>query len=384
MLGNDVIIHAFQPLWLTIEGQGPLPDNPYEIDFTDSEDAPCNFFLLMSDNGKGKTTVLNLLSCLMRLLGEKEPKEYGLDNLDEGELRVQWDVRVNFTWQGKEHAIVLSLLAGAFGDDPALKPWGDSELTKFQTKSWHRVGFKRRAKGFLEPIGRGDDVVSAILSTLQNWRGESPSGFEENDFNLPTVLYFSAYRDIPSIMGAVRNISDPEHWGYQPAHAFAPHTSHWADSLDNLLVWLYWLDSDRENGRFKRAQDIINKRVFEGTSKFLKGIRKTPPEAIVQNGESEHRLDRLSSGEKNLVQLFLRIGAHMTRNTIILIDEPEVHLHPRWQHRLMRHMKEFLKDNPGCTIIAATHSLEMLEAFGFEAPEENLRKSGYLLERDMK
>lgn len=320
----------------------------------------------------------------MRLLGEKEPKEYGLDNLDEGELRVQWDVRVNFTWQGKEHAIVLSLLAGAFGDDPALKPWGDSELTKFQTKSWHRVGFKRRAKGFLEPIGRGDDVVSAILSTLQNWRGESPSGFEENDFNLPTVLYFSAYRDIPSIMGAVRNISDPEHWGYQPAHAFAPHTSHWADSLDNLLVWLYWLDSDRENGRFKRAQDIINKRVFEGTSKFLKGIRKTPPEAIVQNGESEHRLDRLSSGEKNLVQLFLRIGAHMTRNTIILIDEPEVHLHPRWQHRLMRHMKEFLKDNPGCTIIAATHSLEMLEAFGFEAPEENLRKSGYLLERDMK
>lgn len=381
MLTNEVIIHSFRPLWLTVEGSGPLPGNPYEIDFTDPSDTSCNFFLLMSDNGKGKTTVLNLMACLMRLLGEREPKEYGLENLDQGELRVQWDVRVTLTWKGKEHNIVLSLLAGAFDVEPALKPWGESELLKFQTQSWHRTGFHRRAKGFLEPIGLSDNIVADLLGTIQNWRGEGPKGFEEDDLNLPTLLYFSAYRDIPSVVGLERNISQPEHWGYFPAHVFAPHTSHWSDSLDNLLVWLKWIDEKR----FERARDIINQRVFEGTPKFLEGIRKVPPEAIVKNGpENEHRLDLLSSGEKNLVQLFLRIGAHMTRNTIILIDEPEVHLHPRWQHRLMRHMKEFLRNHPNCTIIAATHSLEMLDAFGFEAPEENLIKGGFLLNENMK
>lgn len=54
---------------------------------------------------------------------------------------------------------------------------------------------------------------------------------------------------------------------------------------------------------------------------------------MIRCGDDEtswHRLDRLSSGEKNLVQLFLRIGAHMTRNTILLIDEFDVHLHIRW------------------------------------------------------
>lgn len=383
MLTNDVVIHAFQPVWLTVQGYGPFPESPYEIDFTDTDNAPCSFFLLMSDNGKGKTTALNLMACLMRMLGERDPREFGLESLDQGELNVQWDVRVTLTWQGKERSIILSLLAGTFGDDqPVLKPWGESECARHQAGSWHRTGFHRRAKSFLDPIGRSDELVSDLVGTIQDWQGESPKGFEEDDFNLPTLLYFSAYRDIPSIVGLERNISQPEHWGYQPAHVFAPHANHWSDSLDNLAVWLSWVDEKR----FTRAQGIINERVFEGTAKFLAGIRKVPPEAIVRNGEgseSEHRLDRLSSGEKNLVQLFLRIGAHMTRNTLILIDEPEVHLHPRWQHRLMRHLKEFLCGHPNCTLIAATHSLEMLQAFGFESPEANLRKGGFLLTKDM-
>lgn len=380
MFGNEVLIHSFQPLWLTVDGVGPLPGNPYEIDFTDTHDESCSFFLLMSDNGKGKTTVLNLLACLMRLLDEREPREYGLECLDEGELRVQWDVRVVLTWQGREHAIVLSLLAGSFFDEAALKPWGESDLKKYQTSSWHRTGFHRRAKGMLSPIGKSDELVMDILGTFQNWRGNEHSGFESDPFNLPTLLYFSAYRDIPSIAGESRSISQPEHWGYRAAHIFAPHANGWLDSLDNLLVWLSWLN----DGRFERARDIINQRIFDRTPKFLKDVRKSPPEAIVVNGDSEHRLDRLSSGEKNLVQLFLRIGAHMTRNTVILIDEPEIHLHPRWQHRLMRHLREFLIDHQGCTIIAASHSLEMLDAFGFEAPEKGLRKGGFLLTEDMK
>ena len=101
------------------------------------------------------------------------------------------------------------------------------------------------------------------------------------------------------------------------------------------------------------------------------------------NENNEHRLDHLSSGEKSLVQLFLRIGAHMTGNTILLIDEMDVHLHLKLQHRLLNILKGMAKDFPGLTIIGTTHSVEIMQGFAFEVKEKGLRKGGHLIEEDI-
>ncbi|MCI5221183.1 MAG: hypothetical protein D3924_00515 [Candidatus Electrothrix sp. AR4] len=122
---------------------------------------------------------------------------------------------------------------------------------------------------------------------------------------LPTLLHFSAYRDILKISEQRRRISEPNYWAYKPVQKFSAHSTTWENSLDNVLVWMKWLD----DGRLEKALEIINKRVFQGSTSFIKGVRKTPPEAIVVSKGQEHKLDHLSSGEKNLVQLFLRIGA---------------------------------------------------------------------------
>jgi predicted ATP-binding protein involved in virulence len=161
-------------------------------------------------------------------------------------------------------------------------------------------------------------------------------------------------------------------------HTFTREGGRWLNSLDNLLVWLKWVD----DGRFKRAKDIINERVFSGTLKHLKGVRKDPPEAIIVSEGQEHRLDQLSSGEKSLVQMFLRIGTHMTRNTILLIDEIDVHLHTKWQHRLLDQLKQMAKAHPGLTVIVSTHSREILERYQYDAEEEGLRKGGHIIEED--
>ncbi|MCI5217866.1 MAG: hypothetical protein D3914_01410 [Candidatus Electrothrix sp. LOE2] len=81
-----MIINSFQPLRLRIEGNGPFPGNPYEVDFTDEEGQPCNIFLLMSENGMGKTTVLEIMAALMGMLGKKEIESCGVEGLDNGEL----------------------------------------------------------------------------------------------------------------------------------------------------------------------------------------------------------------------------------------------------------------------------------------------------------
>ena len=381
---DDLLIDSFQPLRLQIEGEGAFPNKvgePYIIDFTDDEEQPCNIFLIMSENGMGKTTLLQMMSALMRLLGKKEISFYGVEALDKGELAVQWDILTRIIEGAKEKTIVISLLAGNFSSG-SLNAWSEEELRKYGAKSQERIGFKWESEGWLRPIPNDNSLIQKLHATFREWEADgrsAPDGFEDNSFNLPTLLHFSAYRDIPRVTKQQRSISEPDYWGYKTVQEFAAHDMSWSSSLDNILVWMKWLD----DGRLEKAIKIINKRVFSGKTTYIKGVRKTPPEAVVVSNGKEHSLDRLSSGEKNLVQLFLRVGAHITRNSIILIDEPEVHLHPNWQKRLMKHLREFAKEHPGVTIIAATHSIEMLKAFGFENKEKGLRKGGEIIEENM-
>ncbi|MFI3158063.1 MAG: AAA family ATPase [Methylococcaceae bacterium] len=331
----------------------------------------------------GKTTVLEIFSCLMNLLGKKEISAYGHEDLDKKDGRAQLDFWVRLHWQGRDMAIVLSVLAGTIGEEVFLKPWTDDLLTMHSAESWHRLGFRSPVPGRYEAImSRKDELLLDLSSTIRASLESAPEEhFLQPSFHLPTVLYFSAYRDIPGISddnnGSNRTLGQPSHWNYQPLYAFDAHSTLWCDSLDNLAVWLKWLD----NGSFEAAQKLINEQVFVGTPKCLKSVRKVPPEAQVDAGNGEtHGLNRLSSGEKSLAHLFLRIGAHGTANSIILIDEVDAHLHIRWQHRLYNALEKLTKDHPGFTVIMTTHSTEILRRF---TAALNIEKEGLYLGGDL-
>ncbi|NEX17525.1 MAG: AAA family ATPase [Halochromatium sp.] len=376
---SDITVYDFQPLWLTLDRIGPFQGSPYEIDFTDDQDRPCNLFLLMSENGQGKTTVLECLALLMRQFGALNPQRFGLEDLDDGKGRIQLDVLTRFYWQGRDHRVVLSMVAGNLGEETFLKVWDEESLNRYGAEGWHRTGFRQRAPGRLIEIDRQDDLVQDLRRTLADSCSLTPGAFANATLSLPTALYFSAYRDIPRLEEASeRAIVKPEHWAYRTAHEFAPHGTNWIASLDNLLVWLAWLS----DGSFEAAVKTINETVFDKSpDRYLDTqIRRVPPEAIVHSGGQTHRLDRLSSGEKNLIQLLLRIGAHSTRNTWVLVDELDVHLHVRWQHKALNLMKVLVRRQPGTTVIAATHSVEILEAFPVDIAESGLIKGGWIIE----
>lgn len=62
-------------------------------------------------------------------------------------------------------------------------------------------------------------------------------------------------------------------------------------------------------------------------------------------------LESLSSGEKQLLNLMLETLSG--GRSSIMIDEPELSMHPDWQQRLVGSMREI---NPDCQLILATHS----------------------------
>ena len=75
-----------------------------------------------------------------------------------------------------------------------------------------------------------------------------------------------------------------------------------------------------------------------------------------QNKSSEtFNLEEISSGEKNLLIKVLYLYLKEIKNKVILIDEPELSLHPTWQSRILKLYENFVRQN-NCQIIIATHS----------------------------
>ena len=73
--------------------------------------------------------------------------------------------------------------------------------------------------------------------------------------------------------------------------------------------------------------------------------------------EDKFDINELSSGEKQLFLRTLAIRMLNPENSIILIDEPELSLHPKWQQRIVDVYRKIGKNNQ---IIIATHSPHIL------------------------
>ncbi|WP_373079041.1 AAA family ATPase [Fusobacterium varium] len=77
----------------------------------------------------------------------------------------------------------------------------------------------------------------------------------------------------------------------------------------------------------------------------------------------EFDINQLSSGEKQLFLRTLAIKMLEPENSIILIDVPELSLHPKWQQRIIEIYQRIGKNNQ---IIVATHSPHILGSISRE------------------
>jgi putative ATP-dependent endonuclease of the OLD family len=70
---------------------------------------------------------------------------------------------------------------------------------------------------------------------------------------------------------------------------------------------------------------------------------------------AKFRVDAASSGEKELLTYLFAIYALNVRDALIVVDEPELHLHPKWQKTLLQVFEKLAKET-GNQFIFATHS----------------------------
>lgn len=379
-------VEGFKPVALHLRDVGPFRDGLVTVDFVDgiAGEELADFFLLLAQNGRGKTTMLLAIEVLFGLLDPAGPKAPLPDWLrDHPDAAMQLDVRFARQEDGRAETVLLSLVMGA-GRNPILYDWDTAERLRRREalgiSTWHQFGVTRSISGRLSIIGEDDPVVGELRALIRTSVDVSLGAFEEPSLTAPTLLSFSTYRNIVRPRSDQRTIARPSDWGYRLLRRFELDGDEWMASLDNLLVWYYWLDDGRAGGRFDRIRSVVNERVFADPVKTLDRIQKDPPQAIVKNGPFEHRLDQLSSGEKSLIQMMIRIGSAMSMNTIVLIDELDLHLHPMWERRIVVTLKKLIRAHRGITVICSSHSMEVLNRFEPKRVEDGLVKGGYIIE----
>lgn len=142
-----------------------------------------------------------------------------------------------------------------------------------------------------------------------------------------------------------------------------------ASYVKELLAEAAGVPKDQQSSITNTLKDLFA--TFFPDKKFL-GPQPTPDGSLKFPVETQsgtyHDLDELSAGEKEILYGYLRIRNSAPRYSIILLDEPELHLNPR----LIRGLPEFYKKNLGAAlgnqIWLVTHSDALLrEVVGQES-----------------
>ena len=82
---------------------------------------------------------------------------------------------------------------------------------------------------------------------------------------------------------------------------------------------------------------------------------------IVQNDNKELELNKLSSGEQQIIVLYYDLIFGIQNKVVLLIDEPEISLHVAWQRELMNDFNKIIDlKNYNLSIIIATHSPQVI------------------------
>jgi len=185
---------------------------------------------------------------------------------------------------------------------------------------------------------------------IRNEKIRKELSFAEGRFSVKEISY-----EIKSSKSGIR--SDPETgdlWG-DPDPEFIFYNR---DKMKEVILKpLLSKVLKQENKLTKAAKDYEVKEInsaFKGIDINSKFIGFDPDNLFFESANGQRIIfEELSSGEKQLYFMGFMLKNLNINNTIIMIDEPEDSLHPKWQRQLLQFYSNIGENNQ---VILATHS----------------------------
>ena len=299
--------------------------------------------LIIGENGAGKSTVLDALRVLfsqsMNSLVKKSPAKMTFDERD-----------VTFGWPFLRAKSVLHTVPTR----AAITCDAQKFISEYTPRQL--------------PDGKPyDQVVDNKDQYLVSGHSVGEPHFEKQQEKPPLFVFYSAHRSLALERGSKK--------GKESGGASAAYTAALDDRPLELgtQAWLWHAEQELEksDGLPARVNAAIERMLerFLGEFKNLRTVEVDDvPRLVVDKHGMTLDLVQLSDGEKGVLALLLdltrRLGqVHSTSPTpenepaIVLIDELDLHLHPRWQRTIAKNLIEAF---PGVQFIATTHSPQIL------------------------
>ena len=299
-----------------------------ELNFTRTDGAVYNTIILAGENGTGKTTILETLSNFLN--GQSiQPFEY-----------------IEYEAGGADYHIVPD---GRHGNV------GFHKRTIVGSDNYEAVHSGR---------GNSEDRMKSDVKDIRYYGfaySKARSGFNTGPVVSITTQQVDAEKFEPDEQDNITRIKqlivdieqqDDASWR--------------AETLQKNVSDQKYEDFVIERSKGYRFQKAFNE--FFGDVKY-KGIDNNSAQEkkiIFEKHDRQISVDQLSTGEKQIVFR----GAHLLRNVnnitggIVLIDEPELSMHPMWQKKILQYYRGLFSKNDGSQtvqMIIATHSSYVIQ-----------------------
>jgi len=204
---------------------------------------------------------------------------------------------------------------------------------------------------------------------------------KQNKFDLKGDIYFTL-KDIGDVIKSqnIYLIANKYKINYQDIQkkivyikAKDNKTSELKQNIVKYLKHLIFKQKIAPDDAYKRFNNFLND-VFKGMdlSISFSGLDENENIFFKNTFNQEVNIDSLSTGEKEILNKIFYFFINNTKDSVILIDEPELSLHPSWQSYILKIYKNLSIEHNN-QIIIATHSPQIITS----TPSESL----YLLEK---
>jgi ABC-type lipoprotein export system ATPase subunit len=309
--------------------------------------------LLLGPNGSGKTTLLEAMSLLWQVLGEMLENAYQTPTLALGSLR-EFDrpgAFMGMQIQGLEQEPLWI----AIGDEDSLSPFaertvGSHRMYLLGSGQGHKPTFTR----YIRPKQRVYSGDSIGGQWLDSWKERFTANRLGKCVDLPNLLFLPGEdRTLPKVEEP--GPAQPEPKEYQWFRRYSP-IDRRKGSIENYLFNLRVLD----DGRYDRIVHEVNQ--FLGDKRLDRFDERTMELMVATEGGARHPVHLLSAGEKQVLLTLAYITRWLEPGGIVLIDEPDLHLHVSLTRSFTSHLRRMIADKGG-QLIVASHEPALWEQF---------------------
>jgi len=315
------------------------------------------YSILVGNNGTGKS---RLLSAIAR------------DTIKSSKSRAQYD-----RWMSESAPKIIAVSTSPFDSFPLPQPMSPSSAARMvANRTYSYIGTRG-------PVFSSGSAMALISSAAKSLLAKMASNrFDDRFGRVVDRLGFSPLVEL-AFKGDWSRISEskeinPIEWDRQGIRSFA--TQMMEDGLytERDLSEAIGLANELSkiadsNANFGLRIDMADKSFFSTEIGYMRNevgrllnclldyrVIRLLDMKLNKYDHGPLSMRRASSGEQCIVLSLLGISANIQDGSLILIDEPEISLHPAWQEQYMGLLDQAVSNYSGCHFIVATHSPQIV------------------------